>query len=380
MHIAHFAPDLWAPGGIATYVRRLAHAQRARGHTVHFFCHQAPPDAPDGTRTFASDQAVVQAARDLGVDVLHLHKPLALRPPANLPVVRTMHGNQGNCPAGSRYLSRTGRPCNRTPSVAGCVWGHFVDRCEQRTAVASHWTNWLHERSQAAHIRTLPVSHFLKERMVQAGLPAEQLHVVPSPAPAPRSAFVPVPTDGPPRVLFLGRLSPQKGVDWLTKACNDVPDVHLDIAGTGAAMDDLQALAQQLGCTDRVTFHGWCAPERLAVLFQRARMVAVPSVWHEPAGLVTLEAAAAGRPVVASAVGGIPEYADPDFSLLVPPRDRAGLARTIALLAHNAPRANEMGRAGLRHAATTFSMDAFVTAVHRQYDAVHPLTLHPTAP
>ena len=66
---------------------------------------------------------------------------------------------------------------------------------------------------------------------------------------------------------------------------------------------------------------------------REARAVVFPSVWHEPAGLITLEAAALGRPVIASAVGGIPEYATDAFALRVPPRDVDGLAHAMSQLA-----------------------------------------------
>jgi glycosyltransferase involved in cell wall biosynthesis len=103
---------------------------------------------------------------------------------------------------------------------------------------------------------------------------------------------------------------------------------------------------------------------------RRARAVVFPSLWHEPAGLVTLEAAAAGRPVIASAVGGIPEYATDAFAERVPPGDAEQLAARIDELARAPERAERMGRRARRVAREQFSMESFVDCVHRFYHEI----------
>jgi len=107
--------------------------------------------------------------------------------------------------------------------------------------------------------------------------------------------------------------------------------------------------------------------------------VVVPSVWHEPAGLVTLEAAALGRPVVASEVGGIPEYALDAFSLRVPPRDIDALAEAIGHLARNAEQAETMGRRGYGLAQSEFAMDRFLRRLDALYDDIRRTAQQPAS-
>jgi len=93
-------------------------------------------------------------------------------------------------------------------------------------------------------------------------------------------------------------------------------------------------------------------------------------VWHEPAGLVSLEAAAYGRPLIASRVGGIPEYAHADHALLIPPHDTEDLTRAITKLILDPDRADRLGKAGHGRAREQFAMSRFIERLHAHYRAV----------
>lgn len=382
MRIGHYAPHLWAPGGIASYVRRLGTSLQERGHEVIYYSLQAPPDGP-ATQVVDSDASLFAAAERDGLDVLHLHKPVDALPDDRVPTLRTMHGNQGGCPSGSRYLERTGRPCPRSYSAVGCIWGHLVDHCGSRrpTEIWGNLQNVEHEQRLAAELPTLAVSAYVRDAMVASGCSPDRLTVLRSPAPTYVSPFRAPPTDGPPRVAFLGRLVPHKGVDWLVEAAARVPGLQVDIAGTGPDGFErhLRALVDRLGVDDRVHFHGWLGPEDSRALMLGARAVAVPSTWHEPAGLVTLEAASVGRAVVASDVGGIPEYARPAFALLAPPRDTAALADHLQALAIHYDQAAELGQRGYALVRTSqFSMVAFLDRLEAIYARVADRAFSPT--
>lgn len=93
---------------------------------------------------------------------------------------------------------------------------------------------------------------------------------------------------------------------------------------------ELESLADSLGVAGRVSFLGPLDTEALKSFYARIHALVVPSVWEEPAGLVLVEGALAGVPLVASRVGGIPEIVgDPDEALLVPPGDPAALAMAL---------------------------------------------------
>lgn len=376
MRIAHYAPKLWSPGGIASYVRRLGQAQAAFGDEVVYFSRFDENDARDAAQHTVSNEAeLFDRVEGLGVDILHVHWPLDTLPDDRPPMVRTMHGNQGSCPSGSRYLKRSGQPCDRAYSLAGCLWGHFVDHCGSRRPhnTLENFQRIEHEQRQAAKIPTLTVSRFLKEQMIRSGCPADHLSVLHSPAPVIDTPFTPppdTPDTGPPRFVFAGRLEPKKGADWLLRAAAQVePSVHIDIAGSGsdAYMDKLHQLVADLDLAAQVTFHGWLDEKAVYALMQEARAVVFPSVWHEPAGLITLEAAALGRPVIASAVGGIPEYATDAFALRVSPRDVGGLADAMSQFARDAEQATQMGRRGYELARTHFAMKNFVERLRAKY-------------
>lgn len=374
MRIGHYTPRIWMNGGVATYIRRVGRAQSERDHEVVYFSrgHSASERTQEvDYLEVANHDALFSRAADLGLDILHLHRAVADIPGDRVPTIRTVHGHQGGCPSGSRYLSRTGMPCNRTYSLTGCLWGHFVDRCGsvRPNRLTDSFTQIHREIDQAEQIPTYTVSDFLREQMRRAGCAPDRLHTLHSPAPSVDPSFTPVPRTAPPHFLFLGRLVPEKGLDWVLRAIAQTEThVRLDIAGEGPQRDELESLAEELGVRPQVSFHGWVESERVPSFMDRARAVLFPSVWHEPAGLITLEAAAQGRPIIASRVGGIPEYASGDHSLLVDARDVAGLASAIDQLASTPDQADRMGRRGREIMQAEFSMDRFLERLHALYE------------
>ena len=366
MRIGHYQPGIWHQGGISSYVQRVAQGQRAQGHDVFFFDRvPTPPLAKDRPDTapivIDSIDALFRKAAELQLDVLNVHGPLDDLPEDHVPTVRTLHGHEPYCPSGSQHLKRSGQPCKRVYSATGCLHGHFIGRCgsirPQNLMRAFRQTQV--EQRVLPQITTITVSRFLKERMVQAGYPEDRIHVLHSPAPAVEEPFQP-PPDGLPRFAFVGRIVPQKGLDVLLRGMTQVPDdVQLDVVGDGYVAGEMHALVQELGLSPRVTFHGWCESKRVKTLMQNARALVFPSTWHEPAGLVTLEAAAMGRPVIASRAGGIPEYALDDFALLAPPGDEKALAGHVRQLANDRTRAERMGRAGREVAREMFAEEDF---------------------
>jgi glycosyltransferase involved in cell wall biosynthesis len=356
-------------------VQRLGAAQQRNGHEVLYFSHYEASEHADATRlAVGTGRDLFDQAHAVGLDLLHLHRPAPMLPPDRVPTVRTMHGNQGSCPSGSRYLKRTGQPCNRRFTVGGCLWGHVVDHCGSRRPqkTLANFQNIRREQQQAAELPTITVSQFLKEQMIRSGCTPDNLHVIHSPAPEVETDFTPLPMNTPPRFLFAGRIEPKKGLDWLLRAAARVTvPMHLDVAGSGSedALARMHSLVADLGIEDRVTFHGWLDGDEVLERMRNARVIVFPSVWHEPAGLITLEAAAMGRPVIASAVGGISEYALDGFALLVPVRDLDALANAIHRLARSPHEAEAMGQRALHMARTRFSMERFLNQLHMRYEA-----------
>jgi glycosyltransferase involved in cell wall biosynthesis len=153
-----------------------------------------------------------------------------------------------------------------------------------------------------------------------------------------------------PYVLAIGRHVPQKGFDVLIDAYagilaanRDAPD--LVIAGDGPERERLEKLAADRGLGDRIGFPGRCDRPRTAALFRGCELFVLPSR-HEPQGIVCLEAMAAGKPVVATRVGGVPEIVtDGECGLLVEPAQAAPLRDAITSLLVDEERRAAMGAA-----------------------------------
>lgn len=173
--------------------------------------------------------------------------------------------------------------------------------------------------------------------------------ITPSPIEPPATPF---------RLLCLGRLVERKGVETVLRALAMVPGVELVIAGgppadrlpTDPEAVRLTAIAAELGLTDRVRLTGGLDHTAVPTLVGSADVV-VCTPWYEPFGIVPLEAAGCGRPVVGSGVGGLLDTIDEGVTgLLVPPRDPDALAAALRALRDDPERCRRLGRAA-RHRA-----------------------------
>jgi glycosyltransferase involved in cell wall biosynthesis len=203
------------------------------------------------------------------------------------------------------------------------------------------------------------------------------------------------------RILFLARVSPEKGAHVLIQAfkilAESRPALRLDIVG-GAGMlpyiylapdlDDqaiatlepfygdglcdimrrnfrltgrsyIGELAAQVAGDERIVFHGPVSHSETIDFYRRAAVMVFPSVWNEPSGNSTIEAGACGRPVISTYSGGIPEYVeDGRTGLLTARGDASELARAIAKVLDNAALAHVMGKAGRQRVLERFTWEA----------------------
>ena len=170
-------------------------------------------------------------------------------------------------------------------------------------------------------------------------------------------------------MVFAGRIVTTKGVRTLVEAAREV-HAEFHICGDGWQLQAMRRLASRKRLEDRVRFKGWLDPDGLAQEFADASVVAVPSLWPEPFGIVGIEAFAAGRPVVASATGGIGDWLEDGVSgLLVAPGDAGALAAALSALLDDPQRQQLMGAAGKATVAARFSAEHHLTAVTEAYAA-----------
>jgi glycosyltransferase involved in cell wall biosynthesis len=155
-------------------------------------------------------------------------------------------------------------------------------------------------------------------------------------------------------LLTTGYLIKAKGLDVAVQALPLLPEVELWVVGDGGEMASLQQLSRDLGVQHRVRFLG--LQSRVEPFMQAADCFVCPSRWAEAAGLVNIEAQACGLPVVASRIGGIPEYvADGRTGLLFTPGNEQELARAVRRLVDDRDECRAMSRRAREWVVQQFS-------------------------
>jgi glycosyltransferase involved in cell wall biosynthesis len=156
--------------------------------------------------------------------------------------------------------------------------------------------------------------------------------------------------------IVIAQLIHEKGIDVVLRALAQLPEkAVLWVVGAGSQAEALQALTRTLGLGERVQFFG--LQRQVEPFLQAADCFVLASRWQEAAGLVLLEAQASGLPVIASRIGGIPEYVQEAHSgFLVTPDDDADLARHMRALCNDADLCRRLGRQARAVAVENFSV------------------------
>ena len=185
------------------------------------------------------------------------------------------------------------------------------------------------------------------------------VHAAVAPMPVATDLFSPGGARDPNRLLFVGRLTAQKGIEGLIDAMARMRNrATLDVVGDGTLADKLASRVRELGIGDRVNWLGQLSQPRLVDLYRRATALVVPSI-DEGLGLVAIEAQLCETPVVAYESGGLTDTVQHDRTgILVPPGDLGALATALDSLLDAPERASEMGRAGRMVALAGFAPES----------------------
>lgn len=301
-------------GGIEIFAERQVATMREAGRDVVF------ADAPPADLS-AYGEIFVHKCPDVAV--------LERFPPDKTTLY--VHDHDAICPRSYAYTPLC-RNCRRRSGILPCIF--CAPLCKHPRAALGRVLSQSRRKAAMAKARRIVVlSEFMKGRLVANGIPAEKISVEPPAIHAPASAA------GKPDVdmLFAGQLIRGKGLQLLLRAMARMETPRtLDVVGTGNMEARLKALAARLGVAGRVRWHGY--RQDVGDWMRAASCVVVPSFWQEPYGLVAAEAVALGRPVVAFAIGGLPEACAGGSAVLVPPGDVAALARALDGKAHGVPR------------------------------------------
>lgn len=169
-------------------------------------------------------------------------------------------------------------------------------------------------------------------------------------------------------VLFMGRLAPKKGVVYLIEAMDDVdPQAELWVVGDGKMRSELEKLAEM--CDVDVIFHGEVDPCKVNVFYQKAAVLALPSLEGEGMPNAVLEAMAHGVPVVTTRSGGLPELVkDHETGYLVPMRDTHSLSESIESILLESDHRKKMGKKSREYVCQNYAWDVLCQNIKSEYE------------
>jgi glycosyltransferase involved in cell wall biosynthesis len=371
-------------GGVESYLASVVPALGASGHELALlYANTAGERGPTAVETGVSWSvtdlglgAAIEAARAWKADVCFAHNMRHLDVEEAIvrtwPTAKMMHAYAGACLSGHKAFSFPSPEVCRRRCDAGCLAMFLPRRCGRlRPDVMVEQFGWA-RRQQAIFPRYKAVivasEHMQREFARYDGMAARVTTI-------PLFAAGEVGDTGTRDldVVFLGRLTPLKGADLLLEALREAGrsigrPVTAMIAGEGPMRASLAARVATLAAdgTVRAEMPGWIDASRRDATLARATLLALPSRWPEPFGLVGLEAARFGVPTVAFDVGGISTWlSDGVNGVLVPAAGGApALGAVIASLLRDGARLSRLS-AGATAAARRFSPAAHVSALER---------------
>jgi len=232
---------------------------------------------------------------------------------------------------------------------------------------------FLEKRMRDATATLIAVSEEERQAALALGYGERRVYFIPNGVARCDSRPVTIRANGVLRVGFFGRLTRQKGPDVLLEAVADVvahmPQVHFSFYGAGPMADDLRKQAEERQLASHVHFHGAYRQDEAAARMRQVDVVAVPSRW-EGCPYVVLEAFAAGVPVVAAAVGGVPDLIrDGVNGVCVAANDPEALCDGLLDVLRDPQKRRQLAEQGLVTAETR-SIAAMAAAVEKVYRQV----------
>ncbi|MEI7511834.1 MAG: glycosyltransferase [Candidatus Uhrbacteria bacterium] len=367
-------------GGAPIYMHELAKRQRDAGHEVHYFSTHSERNLPTVDEKYfvtrydlkgkygpltklkiagkflwnlEAKRAFARELDELKPDVIHLHNIyhhlstsiLSEIRKRKIPCVQTLHDYKLAAP--NYGMFDHGAVCER--SKGGKYYNVIKHRClspswiyNALAALEMYFTKGTQAYEKTVSAFLCP-SRFLMEKMVDWGEPKGKLFLAPNPA---ELSDEPASFGGG-YILFVGRLSEEKGLESLIRAAATIPELPIKIIGRGPLDDSLRALAKELGA-HHIEFLGFMAPVQIDPIRRRAEALVYPSVFYENSSLSILESMGVGLPVLTTRIGGNPELVEDGVNgFLAIPNNVEDWKRTIRRFQATTPDIRKkMGEAG----------------------------------
>ncbi len=315
-----------------------------------------------------STHRVTEAIQRLRPDVVHVHNSFPLASPsvywaadkAAVPVIKTLHNFRLMCP--QAMLLRDGKVCE--DCLGKLPWRAVRYRCYRESSAASAacasmlvahraMGTWRHRIT-----RYIALNEFCRAKFIEGGLPAERIVLKPN--------FV---ASQPPRadagrdgLLFVGRISAEKGIETLAQAARLMPGATIRVIGGGPADGLLQGIpnVELLGPKSGAEVMTWMA---------RSVALLLPSVWYENFPRTLVESFAQGLPVIASRIGALGELIEHGRTgLLFEVGDPQDLARQSQIALADLPAMRRMGEAARQTYEAHYTPEANYEILTRIYD------------
>lgn len=306
--------------------------------------------------------------REFAPELIHAHNTFPLISPSlygaarrlGIPVVQTLHNFRLLCP--QAMLLRDGRSC--TDCVGRIPWRGVLHRCYRQSSLQTAVTAGMLSLHRLAGTwrrdvqRYIVLNQMCRDLFVEGGLPREKMAIKPNFV---ESAAKPpeVPRAGG---MFIGRLSPEKGIVTLAAALQRLPGLHIDVYGSGP----LRELVER---SPGLRYCGFQPADVLRERMHRAAYVIVPSTGIESFGLVAIEAFACGTPVIASGHGGLREIViHRKNGLLFSPGDSEDLAQALRDAERSPDELRRMGAEAYQSYLTQYTPERNYDLLMRIYD------------
>jgi glycosyltransferase involved in cell wall biosynthesis len=282
-----------------------------------------------------------------------------------IPIVHYLHNYRFSCVNG--FFLNHGEPCQRC--LSGNFWPAAATACWHDSHLKSGWMGLITNRIRHMPLfekvfQWIALSEAQKREHVRMGIPAEKIEVI--------QHFLepiepPLPPTRSPTALFVGRLSPEKGVSQLLAAWKLIAggERKLIIVGDGPELENLR---RQAGDIPGVEFRGFVEREQQREIWEQSLFSLVPSIWIEPFGMTVLEAWSRGRPVVAHDIGALPELIEDGVTgLLANPARVEELADRMERLLSAPDDAARMGLAGRAKLESHFTRARWLEQIAKIY-------------
>lgn len=377
MRILHINDHCTHVGGIENYIADVNRLLKSKGHSSHLMCFRGQSEKYLIPDTFSIS---VQQARHLDSGTLAiLNSSLVKYQPdvafvhgvanpgiiewvaRNVPTLAYVHSLYLVCPGYARYLRKSRTSCHHRVGAI-CIVNAQKERCCYGRNPKTHWEKlrWVQRLINVYKNLTIMVgSEFMGDLLRLNGVSRNGIYTLP-----PVFFSSEIPTYHPPpdhkTILFVGRLIPEKGFDILIEELKKISsEWKLLVAGEAEKNGEYRKLVANLGLASQITFLDHQSESQIDKLYRQCSFVVIPSIGPESYGRVGPEAFRRGRPAIAFAVGGIPEWLDDGVNgLIAEEGDTEKLGRLINHLINNPEEQLRLGLAAFNKAKSFWQADA----------------------